>query len=151
MNKFMQKGKFRTAQGEITVPENSGLRLVLNPVDLSMKLVLPMNKQLTSKWAKPRESAKSWMASREKFVLGEVQSVAVQSDVWVMNMLVLDAEGALNKDALASAVKKVVATAKAEQASLHVNQNVLEMGELKSLLQTEAIENGVNVYLYHSK
>lgn len=146
-NRFIVQGKFRKAAGVITAPENSGLRLVFNVIDTEVKLATDLNKMLATKWKKSREEAKGWFAGRNNFKLGEIQSVAVQSDVWVINALAATESG-LSLDGLEKAMKKTAALALYEKASVHIAEDFLALEGVQALAQKLFAEAGVNVYVY---
>jgi len=148
MTKFNPKGKFRNIKGTVANPENSGLRLILNPIDTDVKLDTFLCKVLTKKWGKVRTEAKTWYANRTNFKLGEIQSLLVQSDVWVVNILVLDKNG-LDTKAFENAIKKVGALAKYESATVHITEDMFGTTGFEAAATKELIESGINVYVYN--
>jgi len=83
------------------------------------------------------------------FKLGAVKDIAVQSDVWLMNMLVLDKDNKLNDKALLTALKEVCKVAKYERASVHVSTLLTTaFPQLQDLLTTNLVEQGVSVFFY---
>lgn len=144
MKKFITPGRLRNAVTELTTPENSGLRIVFNPIDVTASFKDVVNAQIASKWAKPREEARMWSANRTAFKPGEVQVVAVQSDVWVMNAVMLG----LEETAAASCVKKCAAQAKYEKASVHMSETTYALPGVKALVEEHLTSEGLNVYLY---
>lgn len=148
MNKFIQKGKFREAKSELVAPENSGLRFVLNPIDVKATFTNSVNLKVATKWKKVREEGKAWYANQSGFKLGELQSVAVQSDVWVLNLVLLSDKGESSKTSLESSFKKAAAMAKYEKASIHMSSEMMEYAGCEELATKYFIDEGVNVYLY---
>lgn len=148
MNKFIPQGKFRHAKSAIVAPENSGLRFVLNPLDVKATFENPVNVTVANKWKKVREEGKAWCANRSGFKLGELQSVAVQSDVWVLNLVLLGEKGESSKDSIESAFKKASALAKYEKASVHMAEDMLKFAGCEELATKYFLNEGLNVYLY---
>ena len=149
-NKFSTPGKFRKAASELTTPENSGLRFILNPIDTKVELKSDINELIAKKWKRCRDDAKGWYAGRNKFKLGEIQTVAVQSDVWVINLLVTEGSE-VPAESLDSAMKKTGDLAKYEKATVHISDKMLAIANFESLAIKHLIDNGINVYVYSTK
>lgn len=149
MNKFITPGKMKQVNATIIAPENAGLRFVLNACGVSGKFESKLGTLLNKRWSKVREDYKGWHATQHNFKLGLLNTTAVSSDTWVVNMLVEDKDGNLDQAALQLAVKKVADLAKYEHASVHVS-NILttEVPELQPLLAKNLAEEGINVYFY---
>lgn len=160
-NKFTTKGKFRKTSSTILTPENAGLRFVINPVDLKARYENPINKFLNTKWSKPRTEFRSWFANRTGFKLGEIQQVAVQSDVWIINTLLFDEPNRVPKEAYADggkgkeppiekAFKKIADMAKYERATIHVTVDAFDIPEFEKLATRFFLDQGLSVYVYPS-
>ncbi len=149
VSKFQKKGKFKAVKGSIITPEHAGLRLIINFIDAkggSEENLLPL---LEKKWKKVKESAKGWYASRNNFKLGEISTVAVQSDTWIINCLCQGEDLTVNPKDLESCLKKVLTMAKDEKASIHVS-NILTTNfkDLEPMLVNLFLNQGINVSLY---
>ncbi len=150
-NRFIQKGKFKTVEGSFIQPEYAGLRLVLNFISMSGKPDGEIYNTFDKKWKKIREEVKGWFASRINWKLGEINTVAVQTDTWVINCLCKDTDDSVNEAAMNACVKKLVSMAKLEKASIHVPKQFLdEVPGLQTLLETSFINEGINVSVYLS-
>ncbi len=147
-DKFIQKGKFRQASTKLVVPENSGLRFILNPIDTKASFENDINQTLATKWRKVREEGKAWHANKTGFGLGEFHSVAVQSDIWALNVCVLNEAGTADKDALEKAFKKICTSALYEKASLHTADSFLKLGFVEEMATKHFINKGLSVYVY---
>jgi hypothetical protein len=149
MKKFITPGKVKQVKASILAPELAGLRLVINACAQNGKFDAPLDALLAKRWSKVREDYKGWYATQHNFRPGSLNSTAVASDTWVVNMLVKDKEGNLSPDALKLAVKKLVDIAKYERASVHVSTLLTrEIPELNDLLMTHLVDDGVNVFFY---
>lgn len=151
VNKFQTLASSKVIQGSILSPHNAGLRFVLSVNNLAGKPegnpLLPL---FDKKWKKVREESRGWYATKTgEYKLGAVSTTAVQSDVWVVNMLCQDENLTLNKKGLEDCLKSVVKLAKYEKATIHVS-NVLinSIPELTEMLSVQLLKNGVSVYLY---
>ena len=92
-NKFAVQGRVKTVKGNISNPENGGLRFILSFNNLAGKpegnKLLPL---FDKKWPKVRAETKGWHGNKDRhYVLGAVNNLPVQSDVWVSMLLVQDA------------------------------------------------------------
>ena len=148
-NRFIQKGKFKTVQGSFIQPEYAGLRLILNLIPISGKTDSEIYNTFDKKWKKIREEVKGWYTSRVNWKLGEIRDIPVQTDTWVVNCLCRNEDNSINEDALLSCIKKVVAMAKMEKASIHLTKDFLdEHQDLHSLLEKHFVNEGINVSIY---
>jgi hypothetical protein len=149
MSKFTPKGKVKVVKGSILTPEYAGLRLIVNFVNKNGKPEGPLYEVFDKKWKKIKEETKGWYASRINFKLGEINTVAVQSDTWVINCLCQDEENAVQEKALDDCIKKVATMAKNEKASVHVPNLLLQScPKLMENLNSQLVENGINVSVY---
>jgi hypothetical protein len=147
--KFVQKGKVKVVKGSILTPEYAGLRLIINFVNSSGKPEGPLYQIFDKKWKKIKEETKGWYASRVNFKLGEVSTIAVQSDTWVINCLCQDELMAVQEKALDNCVKKISDMAKNEKASVHVSSLLLQSyPELMNKLNKNLVDVGINVSVY---
>lgn len=149
VKKFQNKGKFKIVKGSILTPEYAGLRLILNTINskgLVNSELLPI---FDKKWKKIKEESKGWYASRNNFKGGENLNIAVQSDTWVINCLCQDDDYVINVKDLESSLKKVASLAKAEKASVHVPDLLINScPQLSDMLQDLFINDGINVSVY---
>jgi hypothetical protein len=149
VNKFAQKGKIKVIKGTILAPETGNLKLILNLLDMSERPSSPLLDLFDKKWKKVREEAKGWYARRENFKLGAISTTAVQSDVWVVNLLCRDKDGNLDVTGLSEGLKKIANMALYEKAGVHVSTKLVEMvTDLNKFLDTYLIQKGVSVYCY---
>ena len=152
MNKFVPKGKSKIVTGSILTPEYAGLRLIINFVNLSGKADSAMTELLDKKWKKIKEEVKGWHATRVNFKLGQVNTIAVQSDVWVINCLCQDENLKIDSKAIEGCIKKISEMALNEKASVHVS-NILvnEYPDIVKLLTEKLLDNGINVSYYQEQ
>jgi hypothetical protein len=150
MNKFISPGKVKQVNATILAPELAGLRLVLNACGQNGKFESQLATVLTKKWAKVREDYKGWYASQHNFKMGAINTTAVSSDTWVVNLLVEDKEGKVDPVVLETAVKKVADLAHYEHASVHIsNLLVNQLPTIQPLLTKYLVETGTNVFFYN--
>lgn len=144
------KGKFKTVKSSILTPETTSLAIVLNVNNLAGKTTSPMLAVFDKKWGKVRAETKGWFANKTgAYKLGAITTIAVQSDVWIANMLCQDEQSKTDLKGLEACLKSVCSLAKEEKASVHVSSLLTsEIPELKEMLETHIIGNGINVFLY---
>jgi hypothetical protein len=149
-SKFQAPGRVKVVQGSILTPENAGLRFVLNIANMAGKQESPLYPLFDKKWAGVKREVKGWFNTRTgAYKLGAVNSTAVQSDTWVVNMLCQTEELETSADALKVCLKEVCKMAKYERATVHVSTLLTTvMPDLTDLLNTELVENGVSVSFY---
>jgi hypothetical protein len=146
--KFARKGKLKVVKGTILLPQNGGLRMVLNPIAMTQVQSGALFDLFDKKWRQVRAEAKGWFASRENFKLGVVKDVAVQSDVWVMNMLVKDKDGKFDEKALEAAFKSILKTALFEKATVHVSSITMDESPEMVPFVESLMAKGVSVCTY---
>lgn len=148
-NLFAAKGKTKVVKGTILAPENAGLRFVLNSFSLSGKPEGDLFALFDKKWSRVRAESRGWYATRQNFKLGSINNTAVQSDTWVLTMLVKNEDGELQESALDACLKKVCDMAKYEKATVHVSSLLTaEIPILADKLTSALIDNGVSVVFY---
>jgi hypothetical protein len=149
MSKFGVQGKIKTVQGNFIAPIHSGLRLIVNFAGLNGKYDHPTDQAIGKIWRAATSDYRSWFVSQQKFKLGEMKETVVASDIFIVNLLVRDAEGKLNMEGLEVAVKKLAVFAKYEKGSLHFDESLLqEAPTFQALLEEHILSAGVNVYVY---
>lgn len=147
---FQTQGRVKVINGSILAPENAGLRFVLNVANMAGKVESPLYPVFEKKWPTVKKEVKGWFNTRDgKYKLGALNTTAVQSDTWVVNMLCQDADLQTQTDGLTACLKEVCKSAKYERASVHVSTLLTTaIPELQELLTKELVENGVSVYFY---
>lgn len=150
MNKFVSPGKTKTVNASVLLPENAGLRFILNVCGSDGKFDTKLEKLLAKRWLKAREGYKAWYADQFAFKMGTVRDTSVASDIWVVHLLAKDKEGKVDEVALAKGVKELAAKAKYEHASVHVStMTTAEAPALVDLLKTNCVDAGTHVFYYN--
>lgn len=147
---FQAQGRVKLIKGTILAPENAGLRFVLNVANMAGKVESPLYPLFEKKWPTVKREVKGWFNARDgKFKVGALNTNAVQSDTWVINMLCQDAELQTDTAGLTTCLKEICKMAKYERASVHVSTLLTDaLPELQDALTKELVENGVSVYFY---
>jgi len=150
MNRFKQAGKLKTIQGSILSPHNAGLRFVLSVNNMAGKPENPLFPIFDKKWKQVRQESRGWFANKTgSYKLGAITTTAVQSDTWVIHMLCQDENLKVDLTALEACLKKTADMAKYEHASVHVSSILVELvPEISELLNSQFINEGINVHLY---
>lgn len=146
---FSPKGKFKTVNSSVLTPENAGLRFIINLCGMEGKYDSPLEVQIGKRWTNAREDYKYWHANRQNFKLGSVNTTAVGSDTWVVNLLCKEAGKGIDLKNLELAAKNLGKLAKYEHASVHCSSLLLEEAPpLKDLLVKYLVDDGTNLYIY---
>lgn len=150
MNKFMKVGTLRPVNGTVVSPQGGGLKLVLLTVTTKGGLDCPMVDILTKKWAKVKENLFKINSYRTpEYGLGYITDLAVQSDVWVMNLMCRDDAGTLHLSGLKKCLANVAKLANYEKASVHLSEHlVAKYPEFVNLIKSELLDNGIDVVYY---
>ena len=82
---------------------------------------------ISKRWKAPEQSYRAWFASKDKFGLGEVQFVQVESEIWVANLvgqrdIRADKLGTppIRYEAISEGLEKVAQFAREKDASVHM-------------------------------
>ena len=149
-NKFQPKGRVKVVNSSIVAPHNAGLRFVLNVANMAGKAESPLYSVFEKKWPKVKQEVKGWFNTRTgAYKLGAVNTLAVQSDTWAVNMLCQDEKLKTDAEGLKKCLQEVCKMAKFEQATVHVSTLLTDaIPELQDLLTSELVDKGVSVSYY---
>lgn len=150
VNRFQVKGKTKLIKRSILTPEGGGLRFVLNVVNMLGKTEGALYPIFDKKWKQVKSEARGWYATKTgAYKLGAISTVAVQSDVWVTNLLCQDDKLVTDVKALEECLKSVCKSAIYEKATVHISTVLLEaVPELEALLGSCLVAKGVSVSFY---
>lgn len=149
-NRFLPQGRVKVVQGSIIAPHNAGLRFVLNVANMGGKAESPLYPLFEKKWPKVKQEVRGWFNTRTgAYKLGAVNTLSVQSDTWVLSLLVQDEDFKTDQKALAASLKEVCKMAKYERATVHISTLLAyTITELTDLVNTHLVEEGVSVSYY---
>jgi len=144
------KGILRNVEGDATLPQGSNLKYLVQ--------ALPANGEypkegfastLSSRWPKvSAEYRQYWRERYGKLRLGDIQPIQIQSDLVVVNMIAIDDDGVLNKDALKQCFALVGKEVVANNSSVHMH--VIEDESVNSLIESELLKRGIGVTIYET-
>lgn len=115
---------------------------------------------ISAKWPEPEKQYRLWYKSQRDFVLGEVQIVRVESDIWVANLL---GQRGINKDergnppvrydAIQTGLNKVALFAKENGASVHMPRIGCGLAggkweQMEPVIIHSLLENSIRVTVY---
>jgi len=149
--RFIKKGKYKEIKnGSVVCPENAGLMFIPSLVSLSGDVKdSEVIKQFDYKWPKVRTSAKAWFAEHRNYKLGEIEILAVQSDIQIVHLLCLDKDNKEDVEAVKKCAEKLSKQAVFDKASLHLSKLFLsKLPSFSSLIENLFINKGVSVYVY---
>jgi len=148
--RFAVKGKVKIISGSVINPEMAGLRFILNAVNTAGKTDSDLENLLDKKWKKVKAEVRGWFVNKTgAYKLGAVNTIAVQSDVWILNMLCKDDNLMMSEKGLEACLAEVAKLAKYEQASVHVSSFLLkEMPNAQELLNKHFSNNGILTCIY---
>jgi hypothetical protein len=153
VNKFQPVGSTKVINGSILTPHHAGLRFVLNFNNMvGDSKGSPLFPVFNKKWPKVQQESRGWyQAKTGNYKMGTLAGVvAVQSDVWVVCMLVQDKDLKVDLVALQKCLKQVCKDAKADKASVHISTLLTDMTpELAEMAQKELVSQGVSVLYYN--
>jgi len=150
VNKFQTAGRIKVVNGSILNPQDGGLRFILNVANLSGKTDGPMYNIFNKKWPKVKAEVRGWYATKTgDYKVGALHTFAVQSDVWVISMLVQNADQTTDLVGLEKCLKDICKQAKYEKASVAISNVLTEaIPELTEMVQKQLVNQGVSVAFY---
>lgn len=153
VKKFQQPGRTKLIKGSILTPETAGLRLILSLANMAGKPSCPLIPIFDKKWRKVKEEVRGWFTNKTgSYKVGALHTTCVQSDTWVLSMLCQDDAEVVDLQGLEKCLNEVRKTAKYEQATIHLSTVLLDaIPELKDMVKTQLIDEGVSVYFYEEK
>ncbi|MDJ1473454.1 macro domain-containing protein [Cytophagaceae bacterium YF14B1] len=113
-------------KGDATNPQGDGNKIIVHICNDIGGWGKGFVVALSKKWSKPEKHYRQWYKSGEKFLLGEVQFVPVESTITVANMIaqhdiqVLNGIPPIRYDAVREGLKKVVTFSQQNNASVHM-------------------------------
>ena len=140
---FITPGLFKTVNGDSSQPIHGGHRIIINMCSNSGDWE---DNNTNKRWEKVKTEYKQWFRSQNKFIMGEMQVINVQSDTTVVNMLVLN-KNEFDNDALFKCMDKVGELAKDFVSNVHINKGS-NWAPIESMLVDRIIKRGINVTIY---
>lgn len=142
----------------IFVPACGGLRLVLMLNRKGFAQPSKLHEKIAGRWANSLVTAKEWFVTNHNYKMGSIKEVAVLSDLWLVQCLVMNEEGVVDQVALTKALKDVVRLSKQNGGTVHVSNLLVdevpvEVG-IEALLKTVVADDkgvndkGIAVYMY---
>ena len=160
----MLKGMLRYVEGDATLPSGGGHRMIIHCCNTEGAWGAGFVVALSKRWKKPENEYRLWYRSqgegRNKFKLGEIQVVDIQSDLAVVNMIgqkgcYQDKDGnpPIRYDAIKSCLEKVAKEAKDRGSSVHAPRFGAglaggDWNKIEALLTECLINKGINVTVY---
>jgi len=151
------KGKTKFVESSFIHPEYGDLKLI--PVPVSQNLKQPASETIfhtvLKRWLTIDRKYKEWCYTGQNQKPGSILDIAVQSDIWVVLMLLRDKDGNAyqdqdpKKDAMTVAMKKLFTLAEYNKGSIHVSNSVFsEFDSFEKRLNEELVDKGINVNIY---
>jgi hypothetical protein len=149
-NRFQPQGRVKLIQGSILSPHNAGLRFVLNVANLGGKPESPLYSLFDKKWPKVKQEVRGWFVTKTgAYKLGAVHTMSVQSDIWILSLLIQDDELKTDLNAIKVSLKEVCKAAKYEKATVHVSTLLTDLiPEFSDLITEYLVKNNVIVHYY---
>ncbi len=150
--------KMNKTTNSILVPACGGLRLVLMLNRKGFAQPGKLHEKIAGRWANSLVAAKEWFVTNHNYKMGSIKEVAVLSDLWLVQCLVMNEEGVIDPVALAKALKEVVKLAKQNGGTVHISNLLVEEApkgvDVEALLKEHVADDkgvnnkGIAVYMY---
>jgi O-acetyl-ADP-ribose deacetylase (regulator of RNase III) len=148
-------------KGDATRPTLRGNKLIVHICNDVGKWGKGFVMALSARWKKPEEEYRKWFKSGNVFVLGAVQQVQVEPDIWVINMIAQhdikngpDGTPPIRYEALTEALKGVCLIAREYNATVHMPKigTGLAGGDwekIRVIIEQELCRKGIAVTVYN--
>lgn len=81
--------------GDATTPENKGNKIIVHVCNDIGAWGKGFVMAISKRWKEPERSYRDWFKTKDNFVLGQVQFVQVEDELWVANLI---GQHKINKD-----------------------------------------------------
>ncbi|WP_336689712.1 MULTISPECIES: macro domain-containing protein [unclassified Chryseobacterium] len=115
---------------------------------------------ISNRWKKPENEYRKWFQDAENFNLGEIQTVQVQENVWVCNMIGqhkiktnLKGISPIRYEAVEKCLEKLSEEAKKLNAGVHMPRIGCGLAggkweEIEPIIERTLLKNNVEVFVY---
>lgn len=143
---FIPKGRVKEVKGDCSIPESAGNRFILVPVPDNNK---PNGGSVYKRWPIAEANYKHWFVNsygKMNEWLGKINTIQVQSDTVVVNMLCIS-----NEEYDYEALKKCIDAVGKEAANNSGNVHMSKFGDwekVSPLIDELLLKRGLNVTVY---
>jgi len=146
--------------GDATTPENKGNKMIVHICNDIGAWGKGFVMAISKRWKEPECSYRDWFKTKNNFVLGQVQFVQVEDELWVANLI---GQHKINKDeqgnapiryeAILSGLDKVGQFALENNATVHMPRIGCGLAggtwdRIEPLIQSTLIEKNILVTVY---
>ena len=163
-SRIFNPGMLRYVEGDATIPRGGGHRTIIHCCNDVGVWGAGFVMALSKRWKKPEQEYRVWYRSqgegRNKFKLGEIQLVDIQSDLAVINMIGQTGISSdeidnppIRYDAIKSCLEKVAKIAKDTNSGIHAPRFGAGLAggdwvKIESLIKECLINKSINVTIY---
>lgn len=152
--------EIRYIQGDATQPVGDGKKIIVHICNDIGRWGKGFVLALSARWPQPEKAFRDWYASGENFALGNAQLVAVESQLWVANVIgqhkITNGKGGLppvRYEAIQEGLGQVAAFAMAHNATVHMPRIGCGLAggtwdKIEPLIQQELTAKGIDVTVY---
>lgn len=115
---------------------------------------------ISIRWKKPENEYRRWFQNGENFILGEIQMVQAEEDIWVCNMIgqhktISNSKGTppIRYEAVEKCLEKLADEALKLNASIHMPRIGCGLAggkweEIEPIIESTLLKNNIEVYVY---
>ncbi len=147
-------------KGDATMPHAEGNKLLVHVCNDIGGWGKGFVMAISKRWPEPERHYREWYHSNKNFMLGEVQFVKVQDDIWVGNMI---GQYKLNRndqgippiryEAVKNCLEKAARFALGQQASVHMPRIGCGLAggtwdKMEPIIEETLVKHGIDVFVY---
>ena len=141
-------GNFKVIKNaSAAIPHSGDNSIILCFTDINGTLETDLAKQLNKRWQKFTSEFRQWYRGQTNFKLGNILPIAVQSDIEIISLLVLN-ENVLDLEALKDALISTSRYTITDKKNIHINKTLEHWEQIESMLKEYFVKSGVNVTVY---
>ncbi|MCU7617508.1 macro domain-containing protein [Chryseobacterium sp. PBS4-4] len=147
-------------KGDATNPQTQGNKIITHICNDTGGWGRGFVMAISKRWKKPENEYRNWFQSGENFNLGEIQTVQVEEDIWICNMIgqhktISNSKGIapIRYEAVEKCIGKLVDEALKLNASVHMPRIGCGLAggkweEIEPIIERTLLKNNVEVYVY---
>lgn len=138
-------GRLKYVEGDSSIPTAAGHRIIINFCNAD-GVWRKESEPLEKRWSALKQDYVRWHRSQDKFTLGELNVLNVQSDTSLINALVYD-DNNISEEPATKCLDSVGNLAVEYGSSVHINYTN-DWSNLEHQLIEKIIKRGINVTIY---
>lgn len=152
--------KINYITGDATNPNDEGNKIIVHVCNDVGSWGKGFVMAISKRWKQPENEYKKWFKSNDNFLLGQVQFVKVEDDIWVSNLIGQhkikrddDGNAPIRYEAIRAGLEKVCKFAEENNASVHMPRIGCGLAggtweKIEPLIKESLLTKNIMTYVY---